>query len=338
MPCKSDCQKLLEGVEMTLIASLWKMKMANQKSKALHSNPSNQLVFNCLITAIIRIKRLLSNDLLLIIVNLPLVNFRLRRLAIELHEYLKKKNLDKSKRQVSLLVQLIDQLSSAQYTVPRIPWPWVATISRTYEVLIGTTEDVFMIYARMSRKSFFSLADTIKNHPVFHNNSNKPQAPVEMQLIVALSNLGLYGNGGSPHVLGQYYNISPGSVENYTNCCMFAIIETLEKKHVYWPNTQQRANVTATLAGKTVFDGCIGFADGTIFPLASAPTKHKEDYWMRKMVYAVNSLILYRNPRGFFLAGEYLLADSAYTSTDTIIPAVKRSPSWSLPPEKQQFN
>jgi hypothetical protein len=83
-----------------------------------------------------------------------------------------------------------------------------------------------------------------------------------------------------------------GSVENYTNRCMFAIIETLEKKHVYWPNTQQRANLTATLAGKTVFDGCIGFADGTIFPLASAPTKHKEDYWMRKMVYAVNSLIV----------------------------------------------
>jgi hypothetical protein len=33
-----------------------------------------------------------------------------------------------------------------------------------------------------------------------------------------------------------------------------------------------------------------------------------------------------------------LLADSAYTSTDTIIPAFKRSPGRSLPPEKQQFN
>jgi hypothetical protein len=149
MPRKSDRQKLLEGVEMTLIASLWKMKMADRKSKALHSNPSNQLVFNCLITAIIRIKSLLSNDLLLIIVNLALVNFRLRRSAIDLHEYFKKKNLDQSKRQVSLLVQLIDQLSSARYTVPRIPRPRVATISRTYEVLIGTTEDVFMIYVSL---------------------------------------------------------------------------------------------------------------------------------------------------------------------------------------------
>ncbi|KNE93271.1 hypothetical protein PSTG_13381 [Puccinia striiformis f. sp. tritici PST-78] len=148
---------------------------------------------------------------------------------------------------------------------------------------------------------------------------------------------------------------------------MFAIIETLETKHVYWPNAQQRAALTATLEGKTVFDGCVGFVDGTIFPLASAPTKHKEDYWMRKMVYAVNSLIvcnwqrrviyavhgwcgsahdqrvyknllLYRNPQHFFSPGEYLLADSAYTSTNTVIPAFERAPGRSLPPEKQLFN
>ncbi|POW21953.1 hypothetical protein PSHT_01798 [Puccinia striiformis] len=162
----------------------------------------------------------------------------------------------------------------------------------------------------------------------------------------------------------QYYNISPGSVENYTNRIMFAIIETLEKKHVYWPTTQQRSAFTSTLAGKTVFDGCIGFVDGTFFPLTSAPRKHKEDYWMRKMVYAVNSLIVcnwqrrviyavhgwcgsahnqrvYKNsqfPRNYFSPGKYLLANSAYTATDTIIPAFRRSPGRSLPPEKQQFN
>ncbi|KAI7939247.1 hypothetical protein MJO29_013983 [Puccinia striiformis f. sp. tritici] len=88
---------------------------------------------------------------------------------------------------------------------------------------------------------------------------------------------------------------------------------------------------------------------------------------MRKMVYVVNSLIvcnwqrrviyavhgwcgsahdqrvyknsqLYQHPRRFFSPGEYLLADSAYTSTDTIIPAFKRAPGRPLPPNKQQFN
>ncbi|KAI7938211.1 hypothetical protein MJO28_015131 [Puccinia striiformis f. sp. tritici] len=121
---------------------------------------------------------------------------------------------------------------------------------------------------------------------------------------------------------------------------MFAIIETLEKKHVYWPTTQQRSAFTSTLAGKTVFDGCIGFVDGMFFPLTSAPRKHKEDYWMRKMVYAVNSLIVCNWQRRVIYAvhGKYLLANSAYTATDTIIPAFRRSPGRSLPPEKQQFN
>ncbi|POW22213.1 hypothetical protein PSHT_01506 [Puccinia striiformis] len=271
MPRKSERQKVLQGVEMTLIASLWKLKMADRKSKAMRTNPSHQLTFNFLITAILQMKKLLSNDVLLINLNVSLVNLRLRNSAISLHNDMVKEGLVK---------------------FARTPLPRVATISRTYEVLTNTTEEVFRIYARMTRKSFYSLADALKDHHIFYNNSNNPQAPVEMQLLVALSHLGMYGNGGSPHVLAQYYNISPGSVENYTNRCILAIIETLEKKHVYWPNAQQRATFTATLAGRTVFDRCIGFVDGAIFPLTSAPTKHKEDYWMRKMVYAVNSLIV----------------------------------------------
>ncbi|KAI7938586.1 hypothetical protein MJO28_014165 [Puccinia striiformis f. sp. tritici] len=367
MPRKSERQKVLQGVEMTLIASLWKLKMADRKSKAMRTNPSHQLTFDFLITAILQMKKLLSNDVLLINLNVSLVNLRLRNSAISLHNDMVKEGLVKCKKQVSLIVNLIDELSAARYVVARTPLPRVATISRTYEVLTNTTEEVFRIYARMTRKSFYSLADALKDHHIFYNNSNNPQAPVEMQLLVALSHLGMYGNGGSPHVLAQYYNISPGLVENYTNRCILAIIETLEKKHVYWPNAQQRATFTATLAGRTVFDRCIGFVDGTIFPLTSAPTKHKEDYWMRKMVYAVNSLIvcnwqrrviyavhgwcgsahdqrvyknsqLYQHPRRFFSPGEYLLADSAYTSTDTIIPAFKRAPGRPLPPNKQQFN
>ncbi|KAI7965915.1 hypothetical protein MJO29_001663, partial [Puccinia striiformis f. sp. tritici] len=341
----SDRQKVLQGVEMTLIASLWKMKITDWKSQASQTNPTHQLTLDLLITAIIQMKNLLSKNLQLVQLSISLVNFQLRKSAISLHDNMVKSGLYQSK-------------------IPRTPLPRIATNSRTYEVLTHTTEEVFKIYARMTQKSFFALADALKDHYIFYNNSNNPQAPVEMQLIVALSHLGMCGNGGSPHVLAQYYNMSPGSVENYTNRCMLAIIETLERKHVYWPNAQQRATLTETLQGKTVFNGCIGFVDGTIFPLASAPTKHKEDYWMRKMVYAVNSLIVcnwqqrviyavhgwcgsahnqrvYKNSlesTTIFLVGRIMLADSAYTLTNTIIPAFKRAPGCPLPPEKQQFN
>ncbi|KAI9620802.1 hypothetical protein H4Q26_013472 [Puccinia striiformis f. sp. tritici PST-130] len=126
-------------------------------------------------------KNLLSNNLQLVKLNISLVNFQLRKSAISLHDDMTKSRLNQSKGKLSILLSLIKELSSARYVVPRTPLPRIATISRTYEVLTNTTEGVFKIYARMTWKT-----------------------PVEMQLIVALSHLGMCGNGGSPHVLAQF--------------------------------------------------------------------------------------------------------------------------------------
>ncbi|POW19313.1 hypothetical protein PSHT_04876 [Puccinia striiformis] len=210
----------------------------------------------------------------------------------------------------------------------------------------------------MTQKSFFALADALKDHYIFYNNSNNPQAPVEMQLIVALSHLGMCGNGGSPHVLAH------GICGELHQSVYVGYYRDLGKETCVLAQRSATGDSHETLQGKTVFNGCIGFVDGTIFPLASAPTKHKEDYWMRKMVYAVNSLIVcnwqqrviyavhgwcgsahnqrvYKNSlesTTIFLVGRIMLADSAYTLTNTIIPAFKRAPGCPLPPEKQQFN
>ncbi|POW10800.1 hypothetical protein PSTT_05825 [Puccinia striiformis] len=40
----------------------------------------------------------------------------------------------------------------------------------------------------------------------------------------------------------------------------------------------------------------------------------------------------------FFSSGEYLLADSGYTASDTIVPVFKRSPYQPLPKDKHDFN
>ncbi|OAV92364.1 hypothetical protein PTTG_02242 [Puccinia triticina 1-1 BBBD Race 1] len=219
----------------------------------------------------------------------------------------------------------------------------------------------------MSLESFVSLVSAIEDHHFFYNNSNHAQAPVKWQLLVALSHLGLSGNGGLPLVIGQLFNICEGSVENYMNRCILAIIDKLEEQQVYWPSPEARAISCSERQGRTVFNQCVGFVDGTIFPLASAPTKHKEDYWMRKMVYAVNSMFVcdsskriiyavhgwcgsahdqrvFKNsqlciqPTNFFSQGEYILADSAYTALATVVPAFKRSGGQSLPEPKQRFN
>ncbi|WAQ85361.1 hypothetical protein PtA15_5A936 [Puccinia triticina] len=145
MPCKSNWQKLLEGVKTALTACLWKMKIAEQKSRAIQTNPTHQLSFNLLITAILLMKKLLSSDLLLINLNLALVCFQLRKSAITLHAIMAKNKLNGWSKQVLIMLNLIDEVSLAQYAVPRIRRPRIATISKTYKVLMETTEDVFMI-------------------------------------------------------------------------------------------------------------------------------------------------------------------------------------------------
>jgi len=70
--------------------------------------------------------------------------------------------------------------------------------------------------ARMDRSTFAFVCNEIRDHHVFWNNSNHSQAPVEWQLLVALAHLGLNGNGGSPHILAQVFNIS-GMVLSLSN-------------------------------------------------------------------------------------------------------------------------
>ena len=66
----------------------------------------------------------------------------------------------------------------------------------------------------------------------------------------------------------------------------------LESKYVKWPLPAERALYCTRNDDSTVFTKCVGFVDGSILPLAFAPSHHKEDYWMRKMVYGLNSLFV----------------------------------------------
>ena len=81
----------------------------------------------------------------------------------------------------------------------------------------------FINMLRVSPEVFDVILSFIHDNPVFHNNSNNPQAPVQTQLAVMLYCLGRYGNGASLEDVAQTAGISEGSVENYTNHCIDAI-------------------------------------------------------------------------------------------------------------------
>jgi hypothetical protein len=81
-----------------------------------------------------------------------------------------------------------------------------------------------------------------------------------------------------------------GSIENYTNRCLYAIA-SLDSEYVRWPSAEEKKRYCEETP-YDFFEDAVGLVNGTIFPLALAPTQHKEDYWMRKSVYALNSLIV----------------------------------------------
>ena len=76
--------------------------------------------------------------------------------------------------------------------------------------------DLFVQMLCISPQAFNVLDDLIKDHPVFQNNSNVPQSPVDYQLAMTLFRMGRFGNAASLTDISCVAGCGEGSVENFT--------------------------------------------------------------------------------------------------------------------------
>jgi hypothetical protein len=153
----------------------------------------------------------------------------------------------------------------------------------------------FIAMVRVSPFVFCSILDMIEDNPVFTNNSNNPQAPVEVQLAVTLYCLGRYGNGASVQDIARITGVSEGSVELYTRRC-FDAIERLQPLFVHALSAEEKE------VEKVWIDQHLGFRglwrngyimyDGTIIPLAFQPARNGHSYYTRKSNYGLNAQVL----------------------------------------------
>jgi DDE superfamily endonuclease len=120
-----------------------------------------------------------------------------------------------------------------------------------------------------------------------------------------------------------------------------------EGEFVRWPTQEERREISDRIHADSGFPDCIGFADGTLFPLATKPMLNGEDWFnKRKRQYAIATLVvcdhdkrirylytgwpgsvhdqrIYTNTdiaqqsEAFFSPGQYLLADTGYAPTHT---------------------
>jgi len=141
----------------------------------------------------------------------------------------------------------------------------------------------------------------------------------------------------------------------------------LEKNVVFWPEEDERKEISRRIESETGFPFCVGFVDGSLIALDSKPTWNGEDFYTRKSNYCISAMFvcddrklirhcytgwagsshdarvyanspLARSPRTFFSGNEYLLADSAYAPSREIVPAYKKPYNGQLSMDNTKFN
>ncbi|KNZ46575.1 uncharacterized protein VP01_7156g1 [Puccinia sorghi] len=131
---------------------------------------------------------------------------------------------------------------------------------------------------RISLQLFESLLSLIQNHPVFYRNSNVPQRPVRNQLM----QLGCFP-------------VSLGSQKGPLSC-----IDIVWWRHYWllkgqsycsWPNCDAQVDIASGIAETTGFKNCVGFFESTLIPLAEKPLIDAHDYYSRKGLYGLATLV-----------------------------------------------
>lgn len=200
---------------------------------------------------------------------------------------------DSQCERLQLDLLLFEHIRTTRYINPRLPIPKCGNLHLAFEYAKDPAyHSRFQHMLRISPFVFQVILELIKDHPVFSNNSNNPQIPVDYQLAVALYRLGRYGNGSSVQDVAMIAGISSGGVELCTNRC-FDAIESLHDDFVR-PLTPAEKEVE-----KQFIDQQVGFTnslwregwlmyDGTIVVLHSAPGYNGHAYYTRKGNYGLN--------------------------------------------------
>uniref|UniRef100_T1IK39 DDE Tnp4 domain-containing protein n=1 Tax=Strigamia maritima TaxID=126957 RepID=T1IK39_STRMM len=198
----------------------------------------------------------------------------------------------------------------------------------------------------MNRDQFSRILSLIQDHDIFQNFSNNSY-PVSVQLLIALSRFGSFGNSASVMAIARNFGVGDGGTLNiFTKRVIIALL-SLETKYIFWPNEAERKSISRHMHAQ-LLPQCIGFVDGTHIALASAPKDDAISYFNRKSFYSLNVQIIAdpfkrirsyhigqpgkvhdagvfadmdmaTQPNIFFSDDQYIIGDAAYKLTTTLI-------------------
>ena len=205
-----------------------------------------------------------------------------------------KLELEELAARLEIDMNMLQTIRSTRYLNPREPVPKLdkPSLSLVWEYAKDPAQHGrFLHMLRVSPHVFQVIVELIKDHPVFHNHSNNPQAPVQDQLAVTLFRMGRFGNAASLEDIAREAGCSEGSVEAYTDRCFEAIM-SLHHMFVRPLTPEEKEREKGWIDEQVGFKGLWreGWVmyDGTIVVLYARPGLDGDAYYTRKCNYGLN--------------------------------------------------
>lgn len=164
--------------------------------------------------------------------------------------------------------------------------------------------------------------------------------------------IGTFGNAAALGQIATKFGVGEATVENFTWRVICAIND-LSCTWIRWPDQIERKSIGLAMAHE-ILPKCIGFIDESAAIFYQAPLNDKETYWSRKKHYCMQFQIVcdssrrikalfacfpgsvhdaklfasspvYTKANDYFSDGEFLIGDSTYPKSQTIVVPYRRS-------------
>jgi hypothetical protein len=186
----------------------------------------------------------------------------------------------------------LGELYSRRYLVDREEIPKSGEFLRLLlHVYKHSRPAFFRSYLRIDPDCFDALVATISDDPVFHNDSNNAQMPVEEQLAIALYRFGHYGNAASTLKVALQFGVGYGTVRLCTSRVMKACCSArFRDAAVQWsgPEAKEAAKQWVEDASCPAWRNGWLMVDGTLVPLFQRPAFFGNTWFDRKSNYSLN--------------------------------------------------
>lgn len=131
----------------------------------------------------------------------------------------------------------------------------------------------------------------ICHDPIFHNNSQNEQHPVDEQLAFTLYRFGHFGNAAGTLKVALWAGIGYGTVDQVTNRVMVAVCrEEFHRATLHWPDGEEKEAVKEWVEANFCLAWRYGWlmVDGTLVPLFACPGFYGTTWYDRKSNYSMN--------------------------------------------------